>query len=187
MIRESELGNRIKKFRISQGFTLEKLAQKAGLTRGYLSKIERSKKAPPVSTLISIAKALKISMAEIFGEGEQNNVHISLVKKKERRVIARDGTIFGYAYQTLAHQFRNKHMDPYILTLPIKAKQNTIFQHEGEEMLFVLEGVMKFFYGDQVFIAEEGDCLYFDSSIPHYGICQGNKETKCLMVIYTPE
>jgi transcriptional regulator with XRE-family HTH domain len=187
MIRESELGKRIKKFRTSKGITLQELAQKAGLTRGYLSKIERSKKAPPVSTLISIAKALKISISEIFGETEENNVRISLVKKKERRVIARDGTIFGYAYQTLAHHFRNKHMDPYILTLPVKPKQNTIFQHNGEEMLFVLEGVMKFFYGDQELMAEEGDCLYFDGSIPHYGICQGNKEVKCLMVIYTPE
>lgn len=187
MVRESELGQRIKKFRMRKKITLEELAQKAGLTRGYLSKIERSRKAPPVSTLISIAKSLKISISEIFGETEENNVRISLVKKNERRVIARDGTIFGYAYQTLAHHFRNKHMDPYILILPIKPKQNIIFQHEGEEILFVLEGVMKFFYGDQEFIAEEGDCLYFDGSIPHYGICQGNQEVKCLMVIYTPE
>lgn len=186
MIRESELGKRIQQFRNSKGLTLEELAQKAGLTRGYLSKIERSKKAPPVSTLINIAKALRISISEIFGEAQENNVRISLVKKEERKIIARDGTIFGYAYQTLAHHFRNKHMDPYILTLPVKPKQNTIFQHEGEEMLFVMEGVMKFFYGDQVLIAEEGDCLYFDGAIPHYGICQGNKEVKCLMVIYTP-
>ncbi len=187
MIRESELGKRIKGFRVSKGFTLRELAAKAGLTRGYLSKIERSAKAPPVSTLLSIAKALEVSIGEIFGEAEGNNRRISFVKKKERRVIARDGTIFGYAYETLAHHFRYKHMDPYILTLPIKPKHNTIFQHEGEEILFVLGGVMKFFYGEEEFIAEEGDCLYFDGSIPHYGICQGNKEVKCLMVIYTPE
>jgi hypothetical protein len=37
------------------------------------------------------------------------------------------------------------------------------------------------------FIVEEGDCTYFDASIPHYGICKGNKEVKTLMVIYTPE
>jgi mannose-6-phosphate isomerase-like protein (cupin superfamily) len=78
-------------------------------------------------------------------------------------------------------------MEPYILTLPVKPKQVPLLQHEGEEILFVLEGTMKFFHGDLEFIVEEGDCLYFDANTPHHGICQGKKEVKCLMVIYTPE
>jgi mannose-6-phosphate isomerase-like protein (cupin superfamily) len=68
-----------------------------------------------------------------------------------------------------------------------QAEAGTLFQHDGEEILLVLEGTMKFFHGGQEFIAEEGDCLYFDASVPHHGICQGKKEVKCLMVIYTPE
>jgi quercetin dioxygenase-like cupin family protein len=54
-------------------------------------------------------------------------------------------------------------------------------------MMFVLEGTMKFFHGQKEYIVEEGDCIYFDGSIPHYGVCQGKKEVKCLMVIFTPE
>lgn len=187
MVKESELGQRIKKFRIRKRITLEELAKKAGITRGYLSKIERSKKAPPVSTLINIAEALNLTLTEIFGEEEGNDTSIRLIKKKDRKIIAHDGTIFGYAYQSLAHSFHNRHMDPYILILPLRPKQNVIFQHKGEELLFVLEGVMKFFHGEKEFIVEEGDCLYFDASIPHYGICHGSKEVKCLMVIYTRE
>jgi mannose-6-phosphate isomerase-like protein (cupin superfamily) len=72
------------------------------------------------------------------------------------------------------------------LTLPLKPRQNALFQHKGEEMMFVLEGTMKFFHGEKEFIVEEGDCIYFDASIPHYGICQENKEVKILMVIYSP-
>ena len=53
-------------------------------------------------------------------------------------------------------------------------------------MMFVLEGKMKFFHGEKEFIIEEGDCVYFDGSIPHYGICQSKKEVKVLIVIYTP-
>jgi transcriptional regulator with XRE-family HTH domain len=186
MIQESELGKRIKEFRMKKGLTLQKLEEKTGFTKGYLSKVENTKKAPPVSTLIVLAKTLEVSLSEIFGEKEEKSA-ISMVKRNERQVVARNGTIFSYSYQTLAHKFYKKHMEPYILTLPVKPKQVPLFQHDGEEILFVLEGTMKFFHGDQEFIAEEGDCLYFDASIPHHGICQGKKEVKCLMVIYTPE
>ena len=186
MIDESELGKRIRQYRVNKGLTLQGLAEKTGLTKGYLSKIEKAKKAPPVSTLINLAKALDINISEIFGEGENNKSPICLVKKGDRRFIARDGTVFGYAYQTLAHRFHDKHMEPYILTLPLNPKQNALFQHKGEEMMFVLEGTMKFFHGENEFIVDEGDCVYFDASIPHYGICQGNKEVNILMVIYTP-
>ena len=186
MIQESELGKRIKEFRMKKGLTLQKLEEKTGFTKGYLSKVENTKKAPPVSTLVVLAKALEVSLSEIFGEKEEKST-ISIVKSNERQVVARNGTAFGYSHQTLAHKFYKKHMEPYILTLPVKPKQVSLFQHDGEEMLFVLDGTMKFFHGDQEFIAEEGDCLYFDASIPHYGICQGKKEVKCLMVIYTPE
>ena len=186
MIEEQRLGGKIQQYRISKGLTLQELAEKTGITKGYLSKIEKSKKAPPVSTLINLAKALNKSVSEIFGEGEEFSP-ICLIKKGDRRFIARDGAVFGYAYQSLAHKFHNKHMEPYILTLPLKAKQNALFQHKGEEMLFVLEGTMRFFHGEKEFIVEEGDCVYFDGSIPHYGVCEGNKEVKCLMVIYAPE
>jgi len=186
MVEETELGKRIQQHRINKGLTLQELAEKTGLTKGYLSKIENSEKAPPVSTLINLAKALNVSMSEIFGETDESSL-ICLVKKAERRVLARDGTVFGYAYQTLAHRFHNKKMEPYFLTIPLAPKENVIFQHKGEELVFVLEGSFKFFYGEKEFIVEEGDCMYFDSSIPHYPVCQGDKEAKCLIVIYTPD
>ncbi|MBM4276516.1 MAG: helix-turn-helix domain-containing protein [Deltaproteobacteria bacterium] len=186
MVEEADLGKRIQQFRINKGLTLQELAEKTGYTKGYLSKIENTEKAPPVSTLINIAKALNISISEIFGEIEENSP-ICLVKKFERRIIARDGSVFGYAYETLAHKFHSKKMEPYFLTIPLAPKENALFQHKGEEILFVLEGKMKFYHGEKEFIVEEGDCIYFDGSVPHYGVCEGNREVKCLMVIYTPE
>ncbi len=186
MVDETELGKRVKQYRIGKGLTLQELAEKTGYTKGYLSKIENSEKPPPVSTLINLSKALSISISEIFGEVEENSP-ICLIKKSERRTIARDGSVFGYAYETLAHKFHNKKMEPYFLTIPLAPKENVLFQHKGEEFVFVLEGTFKFFHGEKEFTVEEGDCIYFDSSIPHYPVCQGDKEAKCLIVIYTPE
>lgn len=186
MIDEAEVGKRIREYRTSKKVTLQDLAKKTGFTKGYLSKIENTRKAPPVSTLIMLSRALDISLSDIFGETTDRSP-ACLVKKTERPVMVRDGTLFGYAYQMLAHKFYGKHMQPYILTLPRKAKENTRFQHTGEEILFVLEGTMRFFHGEKEYFMEEGDCIYFDANLPHRGICHGKREVKCLMVIYTPE
>jgi len=186
MIPEEELGKRIKKYRLQRRLSLQDLAGKTGFTKGYLSKVENSSKAPPVSTLAMVAKALNVSISEIFGEEEEKN-SICLVKSGERPLIARSGSTFGYSYQALAHPFFKKHMEPYILAFPLHPKASPHFQHKGEEFMFVIEGTMKFFYGEKEFMVEEGDCIYFDASVPHHGERYGNKKLKCIMVVYTPE
>jgi transcriptional regulator with XRE-family HTH domain len=182
---ESEIGRRIKVSRINKRFTLEQLANQTGFTKGYLSRIEKSEKSPPLSTLGIIARVLGITISFLVGE-EGQQTSFSIVKKGERPLMARKGTAVEYSYEAVAHTFPNKKMEPYILTLPLKPKKKTIAQHEGEELLFVLEGTMKFLLGNREYIIEEGDCIYFDSSLPHFGESVGRKEAKCFMVIYTP-
>lgn len=180
---ESEIGKRIKSFRTDKGITLEQLAVQTGFTKGYLSKVEKSEKSPPVSTLGIIARALGVTISALLGE-ENSLVRLSFVKKEERPLIARDGTAFGYSYEAIAYKIPNKKVEPFILTLPLHVKKKTVYRHEGEEMLYVLEGTMKFFYDSQEYIVEEGDCVYFDSSFPHFGESVGTKNVKCLMVVY---
>jgi transcriptional regulator with XRE-family HTH domain len=185
LIIESEIGKRIKKIRLEKQITLEKLAAQTGFTKGYLSKVEKSVKAPPVSTLGTIAYVLNVTISSLLGE-ETTATPICLVKRDERSPIARDGTRFGYSYEAVAHKFTNKMMEPFILTLPAHQKNRTLSQHQGQEILFVLEGTMKFLHGMEQFIVEEGDCIYFDSGIPHFGESVGDKMVKCFMVIFNP-
>ena len=182
---EAEIGKRIKAFRTQKRITLEQLANQAGFTKGYLSKVEKSKKSPPVSTLGIIARALGVTISALLGE-EAPRTSLCLVRKDERPLISRDGTAFGYSYEAMAYKYPNKIMEPFILTLPVKPKKRTLYQHEGEEILFVIQGTMKFLHGDEEYVVNEGDCIYFDSSLPHWGESVGPKEVKCFMVICNP-
>ena len=182
MLDESEIGRKIKQLRQDRGLSLQGLADAAGFSKGYLSKVEHSEKSPPVSTLITIATALGVSLGTIFSE-EETETSITLVKKSDRKKHALEGTAFGYSYEPLASKFPNRLMEPHILTLPVKRKAQGVFQHKGQEMLFVLEGTMRFTHGDTQFLVEEGDCVYFDASVPHFGAVEGSKPVKCLMVI----
>src|SRR5512137_283991 len=182
---EAEIGKRIKAFRTQKRITLEQLAKQTGFTKGYLSKVETSKKSPPVSTLGIIARALGVTISALLGE-EAPRPSFCLVRKDERPLISRDGTAFGYSYEAMAYRYANKIMEPFILTLPVKPKKRTFYQHEGEEILFVIQGTMKFFHANEEYIVNEGDCIYFDSSLPHWGESIGPKEVKCFMVICNP-
>jgi transcriptional regulator with XRE-family HTH domain len=65
---EAEIGKRIKAFRTEKRITLDQLAKKTGFTKGYLSKVEKSTKSPPVSTLGILARALGITISALLGE-----------------------------------------------------------------------------------------------------------------------
>ena len=185
MIPESQIGKNIKALRLGRNLTLESLAAKAGLTKGYLSKVENSKKSPPVSTLIVIAKSLGVTISQIFGE-ENTAVRCSVVKKAERQFMAKTSAGFGYSYETLAHNYPDKKMEPSILTIPADSKKSLVFQHEGEEMVMILEGTMRFFHGEDEYLLEPGDCVYYDSSVPHYALPANHQDVKCIDVIYVP-
>jgi transcriptional regulator with XRE-family HTH domain len=185
MVPESEIGSNIRKFRKSKGLTLDELAGQSGISKGYLSKVENSDKSPPVSTLINIAKGLGVSISDLFGESQETK-SFSIVKKNERQVMARSGTILGYFYETLAHNYPHKKMEPYVLTIPNQKGKEVLFQHDGQEMLLMLEGKMNFKVGEKENLLEEGDCIYFDSGLAHGGTVIGEKEVKCLIVIFTP-
>ena len=185
VIVESEIGRRIKTFRTERKITLEQLAIKTNLSKGYLSKVEKSGKAPPVSTLANIARALNVTISALLGEVGQGT-SLCLVRKDERPFVNRNGISFGYSYEAVAYKYPNRIMEPYILTLPAGPKKRTLFQHEGEEILFMIQGTMKFRYGNEEYIANEGDCLYFDSGIPHFGEAVGEEDAKCFMVMCNP-
>lgn len=186
MVKEEQIGQCIKQLRIDRGLTISALAEKTGFSKGYLSKVENSKKSPPVSTLITLAKAMGVSVSAIFSEEEPEST-ITLIKRQDRQAMAREGSTFGYSFEPLAYQFPKRHMDPYVVVVPVDVNGTKLFQHKGEEMIFMLEGSMKFNHGDKIFQLEEGDCLYFDASIPHRAYSVGCEKAKCLMVIYSGE
>ena len=56
----------LKQIRFEKGMTLETLSQLSGISKGHLSKIERQEREPKISTLILIAKALKVDVNNLY-------------------------------------------------------------------------------------------------------------------------
>jgi transcriptional regulator with XRE-family HTH domain len=188
-MREELIAENIKILRKQKKFTLKKLADLTDLTKGYLSKIERSKNAPPFSTLNRIAMALGVDAAFLLGEklNKSEDIRLSFTKKNEGRIVdmvrtLSEGSLYGYGYEALAMDKPGKNMQPFIIEPAFG--EEAIFQHEGEEFMYVLEGKHELTYDGRKYIMEQGDCVYFDSSVPHTGRSLGNRKAKLLAVMF---
>jgi transcriptional regulator with XRE-family HTH domain len=186
---EEIIARNINSLRKKRKITLEKLAELTGLTKGYLSKIERSEKAPPYSTLNKIAVAFGVDPAFFLEENyrDKKDTQISFTKQGRGKSVRSvgslaEGSLYGYSYEALASDKSGKNMEPFIIEPSFD--EEAIFQHEGEEFMYVLEGKHELIYDERHYIMEKGDCVYFDAAVPHTGRSLGKKKAKLLAVMY---
>jgi len=181
---EKQIAKNIKKIRLDNKLSQEKLAELSGLTKGYISKIEKSDTAPPLSTLSKIATALNADITTLTAEELElpEDIDLCIVRKGEGKKIS-TATLQGYHYEALAHKKKGKNMEPFLLMPAFE--EEAVFQHEGEEFMYVMEGVHEFVYKDRKYLLKEGDSIYFDSRIPHTGRSIGKKRAKLLAVMYS--
>jgi len=181
---EKQIAKNIKKIRLDQNLSQEKLAELSGLTKGYISKIEKSDTAPPLSTLSKIAAALNVDITLLTAEELElpEDIDLCIVRKGEGKKIS-NASLEGYHYEALAYKKRGKNMEPFFLMPAFDEK--AVFQHEGEEFMYVLQGVHEFVYNDKKYILNQGDSIYFDSRIAHTGRSVGKEKAKILAVMYS--
>ena len=188
-MKEESISKNIQTLRKKTKMTLEQLANQTGLTKSYLSKIERSKKAPPYSTISKIAAALGVDATFILSENLVNleDPRMSFTRSHERKAIERMGSLsedalYRYTYEAIAFDKPGKNMEPFVLEPAFN--QEVMFQHEGEEFIFVLEGKHEFTYDGRKYIMEKGDSVYFDAGAPHSGRSLGKRKAKILLVMF---
>ncbi len=168
-ILEVAIGREVRAFRRKQNITVAELANLTGLSIGMLSKIENGNTSPSLTTLQTLANALSVPLTAFFRRFEENRdvVH---VKRGEAVEIDRAGTRAGHQYNLLGHIGANASgvvVEPYMITLSRESDVFPTFQHDGIELLYMLEGEVDYRHGDQVFPLKPGDSLFFDADAPH--------------------
>jgi transcriptional regulator with XRE-family HTH domain len=185
---EKRIVENIKKVRLSRQMSLGQVAKRSGLTKGYLSKIENSHKAPPFSTLVKIAKVLEVDIAFLISEDggskDPGDIKMCIVRANEGKGINPKINVHDFYYESLAYKKLGKSMEPFIV-MPSFDKKPHPFTHDGEEFMHVFEGPFELVYGDETYILEKGDSIYFDSSVPHCGRSIGKERAKVLVVLYS--
>ncbi len=182
-----KIGEKVKSLRIEKEMSLEDVSQKTGLSVSTISGIEDHTISPPLGNIVTLAKVFNVTVGEFFGDSADSP--FCIVRSDNRKTVSRfssiDGKSAGYSYESLGHQKQNRQMEPFFVTLtPAEVFQVEPNQHDGEEIIFVLEGQVEVRLADHKDILNPGDSIYYDSNLPHVVSCYGDDQATILAVIY---
>lgn len=159
----AQIAARIREMREILDISPEGAAGSVGIPTGVYLDYESGKTDIPIGVLYGLAAEFRVDPTELLtGDGPRMDSY-TLVRKGQGIRVERYA---GYAFSALAFNFKNRDMDPMIVTLTKNDKAELV-THSGQEFNYVLEGSIKVVIGRNEFVLEEGDSIYFDPAIPH--------------------
>lgn len=183
------VGERVREVREKKGLSLLDISRRTDIDVNVLSDIESGTFSPPLGIISKLAKSLEMKIG-YFISGEEKKA-FTIVRKKDRKIVSRydstRGAKFGYEYESLAPHKRDRHMEPFLMTLAPSETEDERSTHEGQEFIFILEGKMEVRLEDETYILEEGDAIYYDSTVPHLAKCYGREPARILAVLYAEQ
>ena len=180
-----KVGETVKEIREKKGLSLQDISQRTGLSPESLMEIEKGNISPPLGSIIKLAKALEMKMGYFISGAE--DLPYTIVRKNDRKLISRfdskKSQTYGYEFISLAPHKKDRHMEPFLVTLePSDVEEHS--SHDGQEFIFVLEGIMEVHLGKDIHLLEPGDAIYYDSNVSHLVKCHGGEKTKIVAVLY---
>lgn len=164
---EEAIGREVHTLREQLGMTISRLAKSANMSGGMLSKIENGSTSASLSSLQALSHALHVPVTALFKSFEKSR-QATFVKAGDGLEIERRGTRAGHQYMLLGHApHADLTVEPYLITLQDSSDVFPVFQHEGLEFIYMLEGEVVYRHGDSTYNLSPGDSLFFDANAPH--------------------
>lgn len=162
-VNEMEIGKKIKALRIQKNLTQEELADRAELTKGFISQVERDLTSPSIATLVDILQCLGTDLKTFFNDSEDKQV----VFRKGDFFEKKDSELKNTIEWIIPNAQKNM-MEPILVTIEPGGSTYPDNPHEGEEFGYVLKGSVEIHLGSQVFKAKKEESFYFTPSHKHY-------------------
>jgi transcriptional regulator with XRE-family HTH domain len=176
-----DLGERLRSIREEKSISLSQLAEKTGYTKSFISQVEKNRTSPSISSLLRITDALGINPQEILHRGGTSEK--ILVKKSERDLYFHKKSKAQFEFLFTKNPKRK--MEPLFVTIEAGGCSDA-YSHDGEEFGTVLKGSLELTVGDETFLMEEGDSVYFNSQVKHHWKNNGSTKTIALWITTPP-
>lgn len=175
-----KIGKKIKNMRMTQELTQEELANRANLTKGFISMVERDLQSPALDTLESILNALDSTLAEFFAETKRPTV---VFRHDERVRVEEEG---GIVKEILIPAAQGREADPLLVTLPPGSATEPETPHYGDECGLVLAGRITINIGKEVYEAATGDAFYYTADRQHWLKNNANTTARIIWISAPP-
>ncbi len=159
-----QISSRIKELRDILGISAQQIAEKAGIPCKTYLQYEEGKLDIPVSILSEIAVQLGTDLTVLLtGEAPRMDTH-TIVRANKGIDVER---LPGYHFQSLAFNFKNRDMEPLLVTLNDGDAPAPLVMHGGQEFNYVLEGCVRVTIGGKSYDLHPGDSIYFNPRAAH--------------------
>ena len=171
-----DIGAKIKRIRLSNQLTLEELANRSELTKGFLSQLERDLTSPSVATLENILEALGTNLKDFFSEDEDEQIVFSKDDFFENIPVFRFNLL----------PIEKNEMEPILIELKKGKNSMEIDPHDGEEFGYVIQGKITLMNGDEEYEVKKGETFYLKGNLPHYIVNKHDTLAKVIWVSTPP-
>ena len=158
-----DIGAKLKELRILKGLTQEELADRAELSKGFISQLERDLTSPSIATLMDILQCLGTSIGEFFNETPEEQIVFGKTDYFEKHDLELKNEI-----KWIIPNAQKNMMEPILLTLEPGGETYPDNPHEGEEFGYVLQGNISIHIGSKTKKKKKGESFYFVSDKKHY-------------------
>ncbi|WP_432536153.1 helix-turn-helix domain-containing protein [Kineococcus arenarius] len=164
---ERAIAAQVRAYRSAAGISVAEMAERVGISKAMLSKIENAQTSCSLTTLARLAAGLEVPVTALF-RGVDAERDAVFVPAGHGAQIVRRGSRQGHLYELLgALRGPHKRMEAVLVTLTEASEVFPLFQHPGTEILYVLEGAMVYGHGEARYEMHPGDALQFDGEGPH--------------------
>lgn len=180
-VRSERLGARVRQLRVERGLTLDGLAERSGVSRAMISKLERGEKNPTLVIAAKVAEGLRVTLSQLVGIEERREV---VEIPREKRMVMRDPET-GFERQLLSPAFGRRGVEFIRNVIPEGSTSGEFPPHRRgtEEYVVVEEGRLRAVLGGEDHLLEEGDAIYFEADVPHRFDNAGEGECSYYLVI----
>jgi transcriptional regulator with XRE-family HTH domain len=168
------VGPRLRKIREQRGITLTDVAERTGISKSTLSRLENGQRRPSLELLLPLAQIYRVPLDDLVGAPEVGDPRIRL---KPRRVNGR--TVLPLT----------RHPDgvqAWKMVIPANQSTPKPRSHDGYEWLYVLAGRMRLILGDQDLVLGVGEAVEFDTQLPHWFGGSGEGPVELLSIFSRP-
>lgn len=180
LVTTMKIGAKIKELRVQKSLTQEELADRAELSKGFISQLERDITSPSIATLVDILQCLGTNLEAFFTDTTSEQV----VFKRGDYFEKVDNELNNKIEWIIPNAQKNM-MEPILLTLEPGGSTYPDNPHEGEEFGYVLSGSITIHIGNKTHRAKKGESFYFTPNKNHY-IAATGKTGATLLWVSTP-
>lgn len=181
---DATMAMRLKLLRKHKGWTLDQLAEKSGLTKSYLSKVERGLSVPSIAVALKLSHAMQVDVEQLFSDSYQQAA-VTITRAGDPGSAGAMPPLPHFA--SIAAGVAPKKMLPFMVYPAPDFVASAFKEHAGEEFLFVHQGTIEIEFPQETVQLQTGDSVYFNALIPHRTRSIGAQQAQLLVIVSNDE